>query len=168
MSRALENPRLQQPIMVLIPVKTVDESANGDGEWSLIELQGKLESQQSSMSGADIGTLTGLDATPTLTIGHHKLLGKRVKLVKPVAVLVRRTLEDIVVNESATAVSSPSRKRQRVCASSTAAEHDTGAATGNSEGVEYHVVGIARSKLLFNSRPVTIVSRPAEKAASKA
>ena len=154
--------------MVLIPVKLVDNPANGDGEWSLVELQGKLESQQSSMSGADIGTLTGLDAKPTLTIGHHKLLGKRVKLSKPVAVLVRRTLEDIVGDESATAVPSPSRKRQRVCASSTAAEHDAGAATGNGEGVEYHVVGIARSKLLFNSRPSTIVSRLVEKAQTKA
>ena len=155
--------------MVLIPVKLASDSASGDGEWSLVELQGKLESQRSSMSGADIGALANLDGKngkPTLTIGHHKLLGKRVKLPKPVAVLVRRTLEDAVVNESEAAAPSPSRKRQRVRASSTAAEHDAGgAAGGNGEGVEYHVVGIAHEKLLFNSRPSTIVSRPVDAAA---
>ena len=69
--------------MVLIPVKFEGDADPDAGDWSLVELQGTLESGRSSLSGADIGTIAfGAGDKATLTIGHHELLGKRVKLTK--------------------------------------------------------------------------------------
>ena len=54
-------------------------------EMILLELQGTL-----STDTYEIGTLEFVQDQPVLVIGHHRLLGQKVKLAKPFAVLEKK------------------------------------------------------------------------------
>ncbi|KAJ1462357.1 chromosome transmission fidelity protein 8 [Pelagophyceae sp. CCMP2097] len=64
-------------------------SNGGVLEWSLLELQGDLETLESSVDGHPIGTFLVEGSTPHLVVGVHRLEGKFVTLPKPFIVLQR-------------------------------------------------------------------------------
>ncbi|ETW02234.1 hypothetical protein H310_05793 [Aphanomyces invadans] len=98
--------------------------ANGDAEWSILELQGELIAD--SKASLKLGQLQYQKGVPTLLIGTHLLEGKVVKLPKPMAIM-RKKAKEVSADDTDT--------------TSTA----------------YTVVGIARKKLVFNSRPKPVV-----------
>lgn len=63
--------------------------ASAAEEWSIVELQGDIQSHAGQISGTQlIGDLHyKKDGTPTLIIGNHLLFGKEAQLDKPLAVL---------------------------------------------------------------------------------
>ncbi|KAJ9479397.1 hypothetical protein PHBOTO_002890 [Pseudozyma hubeiensis] len=73
------------------------------GELLLIELQGSLEIENSSPTGNQILGTISFDPTrqdrPVLMISHHRLEGKFVNLVKPLAVLEKKVREDKVLSD---------------------------------------------------------------------
>lgn len=75
----------------------IPENQNGEAEeWSMIELQGTLETRHPvPLSGRFIGDLhfTHKDV-PVLIIGHHILYGKVVSLEKPYGIMVKERAED--------------------------------------------------------------------------
>ena len=82
-------------ILVLRGSKPLDE-------WVIVELQGELKSRfGAGFPGKDIGDLHfNKKGNPILIIGHHIIVGKKIKLEKPFIVLkkcdeVTRTNEDI-------------------------------------------------------------------------
>ncbi|TDL25684.1 hypothetical protein BD410DRAFT_716936 [Rickenella mellea] len=108
----------------------------GTDEVVLIELQGALQ-VEGDRAGQQVGKLhfANDDEKPTLTIGHHLLEGKVVKLPKPLAVLYKRQAS------TPGALDDPSRE-------------DSGSDVG------YDVVGVVKRKLIFSKRPIPIVSTP--------
>lgn len=60
-------------------------------EWVLVELQGELQSRfAGGFSGKDIGDLHFTKkGDPILIIGHHLVVGKKVKLEKPFIVMTK-------------------------------------------------------------------------------
>eukprot|EP00039_Didymoeca_costata_P028298 m.20597 g.20597 ORF g.20597 m.20597 type:complete len:114 (+) comp6893_c0_seq1:142-483(+) len=73
-------------------MKVTLKPVNVQGTWTVIELQGVIESRDKDpFDGGQLGNLKILeDGTPQLTIGHHQLKGQYVKLKKPFAVLKRQ------------------------------------------------------------------------------
>ena len=76
----------------LIPI-LVEEDETNKRNWVLIELQGELRSTDGhdvDRKGKCLGKLIGRDGdNPVLIIGTSKLEGKRMKLIKPFAILKR-------------------------------------------------------------------------------
>jgi hypothetical protein len=79
---------------------------NGQSEWILLELQGAIEAEGDILENLELGELhfknVGVHeamvripphdsfvfkGSPFLNIGHHQLVGKKVELKKPLAVL---------------------------------------------------------------------------------
>lgn len=73
-------------------------SLTPNGELLLIELQGSLEIENQAKDGHQVlGTITfeeGREDRPVLMVSHHRLEGKFVNLVKPLAVLEKKTRKD--------------------------------------------------------------------------
>ena len=69
-----------------------------DGELLLIELQGSLEIENQSPTGGQVLGTISFEPTrpdrPILMISHHRLEGKFVNLVKPLAVLEKKVRKD--------------------------------------------------------------------------
>jgi len=63
--------------------------SNGIAEWTIIELQGELESKsEEALGGKLIGDLHyNHDGNPILIVGHHILQGKTQELEKPFIVI---------------------------------------------------------------------------------
>merc|ERR1740130_1393607 len=59
-------------------------------DWTILELQGTLESRVGDCQGLEIGTLEIKEGTPILLIGNHRLEGKVVQLSKPFVVMENR------------------------------------------------------------------------------
>jgi len=122
--------------MVQILIKLSEESK----DWSIVELQGFLESvDKPDLSGLKIGDLH-FDArgVATLIIGHHVLTGKVSKLDKPFAVMKKCTeTEDL----------------------STADEYsmETGEQQSTPNKTSYNVVAFVKQKLIFKNRPRPII-----------
>ena len=74
-------------------VQIVLRMPRSPGEWTLVELQGQLETRdQVSFDNMHIGDLHfDPRGTPHLILGHHLLTGKVVELDKPYAVLKKRS-----------------------------------------------------------------------------
>lgn len=104
-------------------------TSNKTEELLYLDFQGSFDSADNlDVSNIEIGDLTLLDDSATLIIGHHKLVGKKVKLPKPYAVIHRQKAED----------------------------EDAMMEDGKS-GISYDVVTILREKYVFSNRPGLIV-----------
>ncbi|KAG6621405.1 chromosome transmission fidelity protein 8 [Phytophthora cinnamomi] len=117
---------------MLVPV-VVDAAAR---EWSLLEFQGDLlPAETPDLRGLDVGTLRyghgGKEIT--LRIGNHVLAGKVATLPKPFAILHKDGGDAVVAG------------RQD--------EQDEQDATQT----KYEVVGIARTRVVFTSRPKPVL-----------
>lgn len=110
----------------------------GEDEWGLLELQGHLDPRdvQQSLDSLPLGVLEADAANSkefSLIIGSNKLVGKLVRLEKPLVVL---THED---NEHS---------------------HAADLAAGGAERDEHwRAVGVVRNKIVFKTRPQPIVKR---------
>ncbi|XP_039138978.1 putative uncharacterized protein DDB_G0287975 [Dioscorea cayenensis subsp. rotundata] len=109
----------------------------GCSEWAIVELQGVVESQVSSIGtrieGLEIGNLcrssSSSQETYTFTIGYHELSGSKIALKKPLLVLKKHKNDD----------DDEEMKNPRV---------------------ELEVIGIVRHRILFKNRPKALISRP--------
>jgi chromosome transmission fidelity protein 8 len=90
----------------VIVQRDVDDLAEQESKWVMLELQGELEGQSVELASSKLGDLDLDEQVPhrplpkcvhstltftqtgfaTLRIGHHLLSGKRIKLQKPIAV----------------------------------------------------------------------------------
>ncbi|CAI5744112.1 unnamed protein product [Peronospora destructor] len=101
-------------------------------EWSLLEFQGDLLPIETlDLRGLDLGTLRyGQGGTITLRIGNHVLAGKVMELSTPFAILQKDGDIDVAMDEDE------------------AADPNT----------KYEVVGIARTRVIFASRPKPVLT----------
>ncbi|KAJ3166116.1 hypothetical protein HDU88_003664 [Geranomyces variabilis] len=75
-------------VQIVLPTTTIATADNGGDGHVLLELQGSLSTDSTEgLAGLHLGHFSG---TPTLSIGHHKLEGRRVELRKPFAVVRKR------------------------------------------------------------------------------
>lgn len=114
-------------------MQVVIQSEGDVREFSLIELQGDLETKsEDALGGKLIGDLHfNLDANPILIIGHHILHGKVQELDKPLVVITkekRENDEDIVHTD-----------------------------------VKYGVTAVIKKKFVFKTRPKPIVGETIKK-----
>ncbi|KAF1322189.1 Chromosome transmission fidelity protein 8, partial [Globisporangium splendens] len=133
---------------MLLPV-CVDGVSN---EWSIVELQGNLVVDDNGvMTDVDIGTLRYVDGVPTLRIGNHILTGKVTALPKPFAILQKDIPESAVRSAAASGNGGEGGTNE--------SNSDT---TAKDAQMQYEVVGIARTRVIFNSRPkpVLVEERP--------
>ncbi|KAE8883569.1 hypothetical protein PF005_g1821 [Phytophthora fragariae] len=117
---------------MLVPV-VVDATAR---EWSLLEFQGDiLPAETPDLRGLDVGTLRyGHGGNEiTLRIGNHVLAGKVAKLPTPFAILQKDGGDAFVAGE------------------------DKEQSNAGSKQTEYEVVGIARTRVVFTSRPKPVL-----------
>ncbi|RLN48967.1 hypothetical protein BBJ29_004088 [Phytophthora kernoviae] len=118
---------------MLVPV-VVDGATK---EWSLLEFQGDVIAgdgvSEADMRGLDIGTLRfGIGGGEiTLRIGNHLLTGKVAKLAKPFAILQKNKQHD---------------------GDSDVEMKDTAEDEGDKQ-VQYEVVGVVKTRVVFASRP---------------
>jgi chromosome transmission fidelity protein 8 len=97
-------------------------------ELLYLDFQGSFESADNiDVSNIEIGDFTLKEDSAILIIGHHKLVGKKVKLPKPYAVIHKRKVEDDIMIDD------------------------------RNDGVCYDVVTILREKYVFSGRPGLIV-----------
>lgn len=119
---------------MLVPVE-VNAAAR---EWSLLELQGDLipvdSAETPDLSGLDVGTLRyGHKGEITLRIGNHVLAGKVTTLPKPFAIM------------------------QRDCSCDNNDMEMTRDRDDAAVQMKYEVVGIARTRVVFASRPKPVL-----------
>lgn len=76
------------------------QNSNHTKDLIYLDFQGSFESTENSdVSNLEIGDLTLSESGATLIIGHHKLVGKKVKLTKPLAVIHKQkeeTMDDAI------------------------------------------------------------------------
>lgn len=80
--------------MVQLFMQIESNEAGGCPEWSMVELQGDLETKSKaiSLSGKFIGDMHFTPkGVPVLVIGHHILYGKTTQLEKPMIAIVKNT-----------------------------------------------------------------------------
>ena len=120
---------------MLVPVM-VDEAAK---EWCLLEFQGDLircgGAGALDLRDVDIGTLRfGQSGALTLRIGTHVLTGRVQTLPKPLAIMRKDEMENV----------------------------RNGMTDGRDEAagarIQYEVVGIARTRVVFASRPKPVLA----------
>uniref|UniRef100_K3X789 Chromosome transmission fidelity protein 8 n=1 Tax=Globisporangium ultimum (strain ATCC 200006 / CBS 805.95 / DAOM BR144) TaxID=431595 RepID=K3X789_GLOUD len=127
---------------MLLPV-CVDGASN---EWSIVELQGNLVvDDNGAMTDVDIGTLRYVDGVPTIRIGNHILTGKVAALPKPFAILQKDVREGAVRSVGANDGGKDN------------ASDDNADAAAKDAQMQYEVVGIARTRVIFNSRPKPVL-----------
>lgn len=133
---------------MLVPV-CVDEATK---DWCIVEFQGQLVANEAdgsagttdnSMKNVEIGKLSYINGQPTLRIGNHQLTGKVVKLAKPLAILER---------VRASGVPAIANREAEEVASSAAGD------AKDSAPPQYEVKGIARTRVLFATRPKPVLS----------
>ncbi|PKU64197.1 putative uncharacterized protein DDB_G0287975 [Dendrobium catenatum] len=104
-------------------------------EWSIIELQGVVESHPSlvdHLQNLEIGRLCCVsEGNYTFTVGYHELSGTKMALKKPLLVLKKKKVGDAFESDSS-----------------------------DSSGVELEVIGIIRHRILFKTRPMALISKP--------
>ncbi|KAJ3152908.1 hypothetical protein HDU89_001116 [Geranomyces variabilis] len=79
-------------VQIVLPTTIATADNGGDGHV-LLELQGSLSTESTEgLAGLHLGhfSICPTTGTPTLSIGHHKLEGRRVELRKPFAVVRKR------------------------------------------------------------------------------
>lgn len=132
---------------MLMPV-CVDEATK---DWCLVEFQGQLVANEAdrspgtadnSMKNVEIGKLSYVNGQPTLRIGNHQLTGKVVKLAKPLAILQR-------VGGIGIAASGNGVAEKAVLTAGT---------TVDPVPSQYEVKGVARTRVLFATRPKPVLT----------
>ncbi|XP_066923579.1 chromosome transmission fidelity protein 8 homolog [Clytia hemisphaerica] len=102
-------------------------------EWSIVELQGTLESSEEELCGSHIGNLHFDDkGTPQLICGHHLVTGKIQKLDKPYAVMKKNSIshgmsESMEIDDS------------------------------DGQSTAYDIVAFVKQKIIFKNRPKPII-----------
>ncbi|BFZ12831.1 hypothetical protein BsWGS_15870 [Bradybaena similaris] len=136
--------------MVQIVIKIPGDGASCS-EWSIIELQGDLETRHPvPLSAKFIGDLHFTDKdTPVLIIGHHILHGKVVVLEKPLAVIVKASEEPKSTN-----LTHDERNTTDDAHSKTASKD---------KDTCYNIQAIIRRKILFKTRPKPIIAHVPKK-----
>ncbi|TMW66737.1 hypothetical protein Poli38472_014049 [Pythium oligandrum] len=118
---------------MLVPLR-VDGATN---EWCIVEFQGEMvPNDGAEMADVDIGGLWYDGGVPTMRIGNHIVTGKVAKLPKPFAILEKHgettePMSDDDGDSSSTETETP---------------------------VEYNVVGIARTRVIFAARPKPVLT----------
>ncbi|KAJ3168133.1 hypothetical protein HDU87_001214 [Geranomyces variabilis] len=93
-------------VQIVLPttIASSDRDAGVDGTGHvLLELQGSLSTDGTeSLAGVHLGhfNVCPTTGTPTLSIGHHKLEGRRVELRKPFAVVRKRQRQDSAASKT--------------------------------------------------------------------
>jgi len=120
-------------VMVQIYIKKVEKL----GQWTMIELQGELESRYNNgLDGNSVGDLHFTKkGIPLLIIGHHILYGKVVVLDKPFAVLEKTH----PLGYHAESSQDSEAEKLEQCVTS------------------YAVQAVVKTKIVFTSRPKPII-----------
>ncbi|GAB5592507.1 hypothetical protein Unana1_07407 [Umbelopsis nana] len=114
-------------LQIVIP--SSQNSQNQDPQLVLIEFQGTLECNQHDLRGISVGDLEEDNKGKVyLTVGHHKLEGKKTKLSKPLAVISKRSTENLDAMD-----------------------------TDQLRPVTYDIVNILKEKYVFAHRPSLLV-----------
>ncbi|KAJ0407268.1 hypothetical protein P43SY_008043 [Pythium insidiosum] len=124
-------------------------------EWCIVEFQGQMiPNDGDDMANVEIGSLWYDDGVPTMRIGNHIVTGKVAKLPKPFAILEKRALTHDGTRDAEMPLIT---ERERVADASNA---NTSLANGAPEAhrqTEYNIVGIARSRIIFNDREAPLM-----------
>ncbi|KAK2962656.1 putative chromosome transmission fidelity protein 8 [Blattamonas nauphoetae] len=97
------------------------------GEWIALDLQGKIEVLTDELENLIIGQLEKTNSEISLTISNTKLIGKIVKLNKPLGILERVPQDEHIEPDEITGLQT-----------------------------KYRIVGVIRRKILFSQRPVIL------------
>eukprot|EP00591_Stephanopyxis_turris_P010966 CAMPEP_0195512002 /NCGR_PEP_ID=MMETSP0794_2-20130614/4129_1 /TAXON_ID=515487 /ORGANISM="Stephanopyxis turris, Strain CCMP 815" /LENGTH=137 /DNA_ID=CAMNT_0040639715 /DNA_START=53 /DNA_END=466 /DNA_ORIENTATION=+ len=136
---------------MIIPITTNDDNPP---EWSLLELNGELilPSDPTVCNGQgdqrmELGAVRFTnDGTPVITVGSHELRGKIEKLQQPFVVMEK-------IFESTDTCENKDIKDH--CEQQHHGEMNRDTEPGG--GVQYHVAGVIRKKLLFDQYPKSIM-----------
>ncbi|TPX35273.1 hypothetical protein SmJEL517_g02232 [Synchytrium microbalum] len=101
--------------MIIIPTIELHGQGSESRDWILLEVQGSLEIDDDTLQNAVLGSMQLNKDCPVLTIGHHRLEGKRITLSKPLALIRRKEIKSIWSSKNSAAASrSASRPTSRV------------------------------------------------------
>ncbi|GLE01133.1 hypothetical protein PINS_up009963 [Pythium insidiosum] len=137
---------------MIVPIR-VDGAKN---EWCIVEFQGQMiPNEGEDMANVEIGSLWYDDGVPTMRVGNHIVTGKVSKLPKPFAILEKLALTCNDTTDAAMPAASEGDDDEQ-SASDGGASQSTDASNTPSQ-TEYNIVGIARSRVIFNARPKPIL-----------
>ncbi|KAL3764180.1 hypothetical protein ACHAWU_003992 [Discostella pseudostelligera] len=143
---------------MIIPIRAPSSSdPAGEAEWVMIELNGELlrpmdetmQPQPSQVNTSvdtikrrvELGSLNfDADGAPTLIIGNHELKGSAIQLKEPFAILRKRKSNKISQMNDKDGYTSSESKRLK-----------------SHSGVHLEVVGVVKTKLMFDQYPKSIM-----------
>ncbi|KAJ0411400.1 hypothetical protein ATCC90586_004386 [Pythium insidiosum] len=141
----------QLPAAMIVPI-CVEGAKN---EWCIVEFQGQMiPNDGDDMANVEIGSLWYDDGVPTMRIGNHIVTGKVAKLSKPFAIMEKRALTHDGTRDTEMPLIT---ERERVADASNANASLANGAPEAHRQTEYNIVGIARSRIIFNDREAPLM-----------